>query len=385
MRGQGTAKQDPARGTWFYVLDLGTDERTGKRRQMRRRGFATERAALMAMWEVRDRVEQEQEVANAGRQTVSGYLERWLAEQEHHLSPAAWTNYRTCIRRYVIPHIGSMRLTAVKPSTLTGLYATLLRRGGKGGKPLSATSVRLVHRIVSTALREAVECGLLTANPAVRAKPPRPQRAITEVWDAAQARQFLHTTRDDRLYAAWLLGLTCGMRRGELAGLRWRDVDLTRGMVAIEQQRTTDGDGHCVVKEPKGKSRRTVSLGADVVAALRALRQQSQQERMALGIGWDESSCVFTHADASPLFPERFSSAFLAASERAGVKRIRLHDLRHTAATLMICQGVHAKVVQERLGHYSAQFTMDRYSHVLETMQEDAASRMDALLSTEAG
>jgi integrase len=385
-RGQGelhgTVKRDQARGTWQFVVDLGPDKQTDKRRQMRRRGFLDEMAAQRALLDVLTRIDSEDEVVSRGRLTVEGYTTEWLEgiRRLDRLSAAAWTNYRHCLRLYVTPHIGMRRLETVKPSTLTSLYGVLRERGGKNSRPLSATTVRLVHKVISKALADAVEDGTLASNPASRAKVPPPVRPDTAVWSPENARTFLAFVRQDRLYPAWLLAVHCGLRRGELAGLRWQDLDLDRGGAAIEQQRTTDGDGHLVTKGPKGKSRRTVALGADVVTALRELRIKVAGEREFLGVEWDESACVFTHSDSSPLFPERFTTAFQAAIVRAGVPRIRLHDARHTAATLMILEGVAPNTVQALLGHYSAAFTLDRYAHVLDRMKVDAADRMGNLL-----
>jgi integrase len=357
---------------------------------MRRRGFADDRSARKALDSVLDRIEAGDEVVTRGRLTVEKYADEWLIGMRVHLSPAGWTNYRDIVRLYVKPHIGPNRLAAVNSQTLTALYADLLASGGRNGKPLSVTSVRLVHRVLSKLFADAREAGLIGANPAARARPPRPQRPQTAVWAPEHARAFLAGVKEERLYPVWLVALTCGLRRGELAGVRWQDVDLDRGHLAVEQQRTTDGDGRLVTKEPKGKSRRTLALGADVVVVLRQLRTRTAAERLALGLSWDDSACLFTHADASPIFPERYTTSFQAAirrvnaalieAEQEPLPRIRLHDLRHTAATLMIVQGVHAKVVQERLGHYSASFTMDRYSHVLDTMQQGAADTLDDLL-----
>jgi integrase len=332
--------------------------------------------------------------------TLGAYLEEWLAEMRPTLSPSGWTNYRTLLRRYVIPRIGRVRLVDLKPATLSRLYGDLLESGGTcyvknekgrrvkdaGGawvtkpRPLSPTTVRLVHRVVFHALSDAVQSGVLPVNPAIRARQPKARRAEVSVWQPADARRFLAAARGDRLYAMYLLALTAGLRRGELAGLRWSDVDLDREAIAIRVQRTTDADSKVVEKEPKGTSRRVVQVGPDVVAALRSHRTAQLAERLAAGPAWTDSGRVFVDEAGKPYHPGRLVRLFRRLCEQVGAPPIRLHDLRHTCATVLLVGGTHPKVVQERLGHASITITMDTYSHVVDGLQREAASVIESLL-----
>lgn len=178
----------------------------------------------------------------------------------------------------------------------------------------------------------------------------------------------------------WILALTAGLRRGELAGLRWEDVDLDRAVLRIAVQRTTDSDYNIVSKEPKASSRRSEAVAEQMVTVLRRHRIRQAQERLAAGPAWQDSGLVFVDECGRGYHPQRITDLFHEAAAAAGLPRIRLHDLRHTSATLALVAGVHPKILQERLGHASIGMTLDIYSHVLAGMQHDAAAQVEGLL-----
>jgi integrase len=268
---------------------------------------------------------------------------------------------------------------------LNGLYAALLADGkqSNGGGGLSPRSVRYVHTIVHRAFRDAVRWGRIARNPADAADPPRAAatvRPTMTTWTADQVRAFLEYTADHRLHAAFVVLATTGMRRGECLGLQWSDVDLTAGRVSIVQ--TVIAVNHEVrIGSPKtARGRRTVVLDPGTVAALRQHRQRQLAERLIMGAGFTDHGLLFCRPDGGPLHPERFSRTFMIEAERAGRPRIRLHDLRHTWATLALSAGEHPKVVQERLGHANVSITLDVYSHVAEGLHGDAASRVAGII-----
>jgi integrase len=344
-----------------------------------RGGFGTKKEAEQALAEFITRVGLGH-VPAQGRQTLSEYLETWLVGCEMTLAATAFTNYRTVLRHYVLPRIGQYRLAKLTPGILTSLYAELLRTGSRRGGPLSPATVRTVHRVLSKALGDAVREQLLPTNPATHAKLPRRQRPEMKTWTAEQASAFLVHARTDRLYAAWLLALACGLRRGELAGLRWSDVDFDAATVTILNQRTVDAEWNVVVKEPKGTSRRTLDLGQGSVAALRQHRNQTNLERLAAGPAWQDSGLVFVDALGRPYHPDRLTRMFRQLSADAGVPLIRLHDARHSCATLALAAGIHPKVVQQLLGHSSWSTTMDLYTHRIARLQREASSLIEALV-----
>ena len=201
-----------------------------------------------------------------------------------------------------------------------------------------------------------------------------------QTWTATDARLFLSAASDDRLYALWVLVLATGLRRGEIAGLRWEDIDFDGGVLAVRRSRTSVAyrvhEG-----EPKTRSgRRTVSLDARVCAVLTSHRRRQLEERLAWGAAWENSGYVFTAEDGQPLHPERIKVMFDKLVASAELPRIRFHDLRHTSATLALSAGIHPKVVSERLGHSNIAITLDLYSHVTPTLQAEAADKLGAVI-----
>lgn len=285
-----------------------------------------------------------------------------------------------------MPYIGTLTLQKVDAGTLNALYARLLEEGSKHqrGGGLSPRSVRYVHTILHRAPKDAVRWGRLARNPADAADPPRTSASSSpdiKTWTADELRRFLEHHADDRLYAAWLVLATTGMRRGEALGLRWSDLDLETGRASIRQ--TLIAVNHVVqFGSPKtAKGRRSIELDGATVAAVRAHRQRQLEERLLLGTHWQDFDLVFCKATGEPLHPERFSRDFDKRAASGGFTRIRLHDLRHTWATLALGAGVHPKIVQERLGHASVGITLDIYSHATPAMQRDAAETVAALVT----
>lgn len=368
--------------TWSYVVDVGRDPVSGRRRQKWKGGFATKREAQRALSELLGR-RTEDSWFDASAKTVGEYLEDWHRLVSPRLRPTTSASYFEVIHGWVLPRIGSMSLTAVSPMTLMALYAELTesgRRDGRGG--LSASSVTYCHRILKQALGNAVKWGLLQRNPADLVSPPRKSTPEMSTWTADEARRFLDAVADDRLYALWLLLVVTGMRRGEALGLRWKDVDLVAGRIAIRQTLLKIGyETH--FGEPKTKrSRRSVSIDAFTVAALTAHRERQLAERLpTLEPASDAAlDLVFTQTDGRPLQPQNVTQAFGNTLRRLGLPIIRLHDLRHTSATLALGAGIHPKVVSERLGHSNITITLDTYSHVIPGLHEAAADQLAAVI-----
>ena len=365
--------------TWSYVLSLGRGP-DGKKQQKWVGGFRTRREAEAALTEALERI-RTGTWADPGRQTVGEYLEDWLTAVRPSLRSSTATSYEHTLRKWVIPRIGHLRLGALSSAKLSALYGELLRSGrhdGKGG--LSPRSVAYTHRVVTHALKDAVSWGLLARNPAAHVDPPRVARPEMQVWTQQEVQRFLASVADDRLYALWTVLLATGLRRGEALGLRWDDVDLDRRRLSI-QRAVTVVDYEIVVSEPKtARGRRSVSIDPTTAAVLAAHRKRQLEERLAWGPAWQDSAYVFTTEDGGVLHPQRVTLIFKRLAQSAGLPAIRLHDLRHTAATLALTAGIHPKVVSERLGHATIGITLDTYSHVGETLQDEAATRVAGLI-----
>jgi len=369
---------------WAFVAWVPDDARG--RRQVWRNGFRTKAEAVAAerrfLVEAADATDRgPDEPAPAPSPTLGVFLVDWLTHSASTRRPTTSELYDKLVRQHIVPHLGTVGLAALAPADIRGWHAALLVKPKRwGGAPLSPTTVRTAHRVLRRALQDALRWELIDRNPCDAVIAPRPAEVEMRAWDAEQARTFLAYVEHDRLAAMWRLFLATGMRRGEVAGLRWIDVDLDAARLAVRSTRVLVYTDVQVVEPKTRRSRRAVSLDAGTVAALRAHLQRQEAERARAGELWTASGYVFVREDGRPIDPDRITHLFRVAIDGCGLPRIRLHDLRHTAATLALGAGVHPKVVSERLGHSSIAITLDTYSHVLPSMQEDAAARMGDLL-----
>jgi integrase len=314
------------------------------------------------------------------RITVEAYLlERWLPMKRAQLRPSSFDSYERNLKNHVIPRLGSVPLQRLTPEDLDGLYADLLsggRRNGSGGC-LSAKTVRYVHGIVRKALADAHRKGTVSRNVADLADPPKAsafRRQEMRAWNAAQLRQFLEEMSTHRLYGAFFLAANTGMRRGEVLGLRWRDVDFSAGRLSVQQALISIAYRLELADVKTNAGRRTIDLDERTRAVLRARRKQQLEEHLLIGRRCTDDTLVFSQPDGSPIRPDYLSQLFERHLTRSVLPRIRFHDLRHTHATILLQAGVPVKVVSERLGHANPAFTMTVYQHVLPGMQADAAA-----------
>ncbi|MDQ3986898.1 MAG: tyrosine-type recombinase/integrase [Actinomycetota bacterium] len=309
------------------------------------------------------------------RLTLAVFLvDRWLPSAANTVRATTLTGYRGHALNHIVPRMGDLPLTRLTPRHLNDFYAELRSNGRvKGTGPLGPVTVRRIHGTLHRALNDAVKWGLIAANPASAADPPRLEHpaATMRIWTASQLRSFLETTEGDDLHPLWVLLATTGMRRGEVLGLRWGDVDLARAVLAVRQTAVTV-EGQIRFSEPKSaRSRRVIALDD---FTCRVLGQRLAKQRP------ESSQLVFSSPDGSPLDPAHVSKTFRLLVEDSGLPLIRLHDLRHTHATLALQAGVHPKIVSERLGHSTVALTLDVYSHALSHLQEEAATRIGRLV-----
>ncbi len=365
-------------GTYYVVLDLEPDPGTGKRRQKWHSGFTGKREAEKALAGLLAS-RYDGSYVEPSKLTLAVFLrERWLPTAATTVRATTLDCYRRHCERYLIPRLGAVPLQGLTSDRLTLLYRDLLEQGGVKGRPLSPNSVRRIHATLHRALRDAQSWGYTTRNVASSATKPRVPRLgeRLQTWSGDEVAAFLSAVRHDRLYAAWHLAISTGMRRSELLGLRWQDVDLTLARASVRQVLTHIGH-QVVIGEPKTKrSRRAVALDRDTVAVLREWKAAQIADRLAAGPAWQDSGYLFTREDGRYVHPDTFSYWFEKHLRVAGLRRIRFHDLRHTHASLALQAGVSAKVVSDRLGHASVAFTLDVYSHVVPSLQEEAAERV---------
>ena len=367
--------------SWTYILDTSLPGQ--RRRQKSKGGYRTKRGALTALNEAQSTVQRGIYVEPSKLSVKTFLLDHWLPATKAGLRESTFQGYRSAIRRYVLPRLGETRLQALTPDQLNAFYGELLasgRSGGKGG--LSPKTVHNVHVMLHKALHDAVRWSYLPRNVAEFSDPPRqtsPGKAM-RTWTPEELRSFLQFVEADPLFAAWVLSSSTGMRRGEVLGLRWQDIDFDHRRLSIRQT-IISIDYRVEVSEPKtARGRRSVALDTGTVTALRAHRAAQNQLKLKLGEAWQDHDLVFCRDDGTPVHPDRFTQMFDKQVREGGLTRIRLHDLRHTHATLALAAGIHPKVVSERLGHSTVAFTMDVYSHAIPSMEAEAAETIARLV-----
>jgi len=311
----------------------------------------------------------------ANKTTVGEYLEHWLETAQPGLRHNTWVMYKQVVRDHILPGIGGVKLTALRPDHIQRLCAARAAAG------VGSSTIRKMHVCLHRALGQATLWGLVPRNVASLVDKPRLKaKADRQPLTPAEVQRLLVACRGHRMEVLLYLAIVTGLREGELLGLRWSDVDWERQSLSVSRQvqRLRGGGGivYAPVKTRAGS--RLVALGPDAMEMLRMQRGRVDQMRRVAGEGWKEHDLVFPSMVGTPLEPGRVWRTLQQMLDKAGVQRVRVHDLRHTSATLMLLQGVHPKVVQERLGHSSINVTMDVYSHVINGMQADAAVSIEA-------
>lgn len=368
MRARGTiTSRSP--GSYRIRYSLGRDA-AGRRRW----GTATvrgtrkdaERALARALIAVADG-----EHVDPSRVTVADWLSHWLASTQAEVSPKTHERYAEIVRCYLAPALGALRLQR--------LTASDIQRGYNGfTRSPSPRTRRHIHRILKSALARAVEQQAIARNPADALKrlpkvEPKPLTVLTVEQSTKLLQAIAHTTT----YWPVLLALATGMRRGKILALRWKNVDLEQGVVRVVGSLEQTRKGGLRFKATKTDRARAVTLPKFAVEELRRWKQAQAEGLLALGVRQGGESLVCARLDGQPKRPDVVTNEFLHFMRKAGIPKVRFHDLRHTHATQLLASGVHPKIVQERLGHSTITLTLDLYSHVSETMQSDAAVKLD--------
>jgi integrase len=390
--GEGGISEYATKAGPRFLIKYGYTRPDGSKAVALKRGYLTRKAVGAALRGQLGNVDKGTHVA-PNKVTVGEHMATWLDGLRK--EPSTVASYRKNVRLHVEPHIGSLRIEQLTGTRLTKLYASLEKTGrvdGKGG--LSARTVRYIHTIVHAGMGAGVRDGLLAANPADRADPPSAKAAASpemRFWTAEELRTFLDQRGEakDELVIAWSLLASTGMRRGEAIGLRWGDVDFDSARLSVRRSVTvvkTKGMGQeIIIGPPKSGKARVIDVDPGMLATLKA--HKVAQGTLALSLARDDAY-VLADIEGNPRHPDGFSKRFVAALVAARqavgedkVSTIRLHDLRHTHATLLLAAGIPVKVVSERLGHANAMITLGIYAHVMPGMQAEAAAKFGALLS----
>jgi integrase len=366
-------------GHWAIVIDV-RDPQTGKRKRRwhsfagTKRGAQVECARLLTELKAGTAID-------PSRMTLAAFLERWIEHMQGQVSPRSHERYAELCRKNLAPLLGGLTLTKLQPAHIAAAYSKALasgRRDGQGG--LSAHTVTHMHRVLREALQQAVQWQMLARNPADAVRPPKVERKQVSVLDAAATAELIEAARSYSMFVPILLAVCTGMRRGEIAALRWRNVDLAGGQLSvgasIEQTRAG-----CREKQPKSGKGRTIVLPAMLIEELRKHRLEQAQALLSIGIRVTPDHHVVMQPDGMARTPNGLTAGYRIFLKARGLKRVRLHDLRHTHATHLLAAGIHPKVASERLGHSKVGITLDLYSHVLPGMQGEAADRINTLIT----
>lgn len=307
--------------------------------------------------------------------TLGEFLEYWLTQSvKPRLRPLTHAGYQVNVRKHITPTLGTIKLDRLTPQHVQEMLTERLAAG------LSPKTIRYVHQVLRSALGVAKRWELVDRNVATLVDPPRAKRAQIRPLEPVDARRFLESVRGDRLEALYSVALALGLRQGEALGLRWQDIDLEAGVLKVRNQLQRI-DTKLILVEPKtDRSRRTLVVPQSIVERLREHAKRQLAEKLWAGSRWVENDLVFPNRYGGPLQARRVIDEFHKALDKAGLPRIRFHDLRHSCATLLLVQGVSPRVVMDILGHSEIAMTMNTYSHVVPELQRDAAERMESVL-----
>jgi integrase len=360
-----------ANGRWQGAVDLGWKDGQRIRKRVTRK---TRREVVLEMRELVAKAERGQ-LRPERAPTLAEWLDTYVAEvAQGRVRPSTLVSYQSHIAHHLKPGLGRHRIDQLRPQHIAAFYRDRLRT-------LSPASVRRIHAVLRRALTVAVRWGLITTNPAIMVDPPPMSSTEPQPYSLAEARAFLTAAATDRLSARWVLALSLGLRQGEALGLQWDDIDFPRGRLQVRRAlRLQPGGELALVKTKTLRSNRTLPMPGPLSSALQAHRASQADELTRAADLWRDSDLVFTTAIGTPVHPRNDYRAFQRIIKNAGLRRIRLHDLRHTAASVLLAQGVPARVVMEILGYSQISVTLNTYTHVDTSLTQEAADRMEQAL-----
>lgn len=365
------------KGVWYARVTF-TDQ-SGKRRYIKRRGDTKSHARELVKQLLRDLDDSGDMVIEGNQITVNKYFDRWLtAAAKPRLSERTFLDYEDLLRRYIRPAMGNKRLADLRPLDVQALYSDLQERG------LSSRTVRYTHAVLSSGLKQAVKWGLIIRNPASMTELPKQTRKEMQSLSPESAASFLAAAAKDKWGIIFSFALVTGMRPEEYLGLQWKDIDFQSGLVTV--QRTLcwrRRGGGWYFGEPKtSRSRRSIPLPYSIINMLTEHKRQQAEKRLKMGPVYQNFDLVFNSDNGGPLLPQNlFRRHFKPILKEAGLDQsIRMYDLRHSCATLLLASNENPKVVSERLGHASITLTLDTYSHVLPSMQRAATDKLERML-----
>lgn len=360
---------------WSIIVDIGNDPKTGKRRQKRFSGYNTKKEAQTDLARIITELEQGTFILPS-TDTLEEYLHYWIKQRENNLSPTTIYGYKSMIRNHIIPEMGKVKLPELKPLHIQEYYNLKL-------ETLSSQTVLHHHRLLRKALQDAKVWQLIKINPADHVEPPKAKKYKANVLNIDEIKSLLKALEGHRLEVPITLMLFLGLRRGELLALKWSDIDYKNKTITIQRNLVRGGDDgtELILKEPKTEeSNRTIPISDNILLLLKKQELKQKENKLKMGKYYNNSDFIFTTEIGNLINPSSFSREFGEFIKDNNLRHVRLHDLRHTNATLMLKSNIPPKVASERLGHSTITTTLDLYSHVLKDMERETSDKLDTMI-----
>lgn len=382
--GEGTAEWDEKRRCYFAKVTY-KDPVSGETKRKKIKGTQN-KGETIKLGQAWARSIESGLLPDASKTSLWTWLKRWLDDyvKPPRVKVKTHEKYESVLRLYVKPALGDVPITKLQAPDVQRLYNQLLQSGGEDKKGLSAHTVKCVHIALHAALKQALKAGMITRNVLDATEPPKGQRVEVKALTPEQEKNLLAAAykEGDRAYIICLLALSTGMRRGEIFGLKWSDIDLDKSTIHVQRSIVTVG-GKIIEQESTktASSRRRIPVPAGVIKELRKWKAIQNEQRLAAGEAYSDKGLVITTEVGTPYHPSTFDKVYKRALKAAGMKDegFCLHDLRHTHATRLFAEGWSAKAVQERLGHSSIKVTMDTYTHLVPGIQDEMVKKLDGI------
>lgn len=357
---------------WYIIVEM--KDENGKRKRKWLSGFTSEKEAEKKLPEVLQQLNTNSFV-DTNNITLRDYLQLWLKDYaKHNVAPTTYDKYSYASNK-ISEILGNMKLQQIKPLHIQQFVNKL------NNSDLSSSTVLSYFRVLNAAINQAVKWQLLLYNPCEAITPPRNKQSKMMILDQEEIQILLNESKDHIIYPVIVLALLCGLRRGEILGLQWENIDFYSGTIHLENN-LVRANNKVILKETKtATGRRAVDISTNVVDVLKKIKKQKMHYKQLYGSSYHDNNFVCTWEDGRPFRPDYIPKAFAKILANADLPKIRFHDLRHTHASILLKSGVHPKVVQERLGHSSISITLDTYSHLVPSLQRSAAEKMATMFS----
>ena len=370
-------------GKWEVEVSLGLNPADGKRKYKSKR-FKRKKDAKE--WAAKQEINKNMGIViDTGDYKIKEYLNEWIEDHKENLSPTTYDGYKMIIRVHLNPALGQLKLENLRPIHIKSYFRHKKKNGRADGKKggLSQKTLLQHYRVLSKALKEAVKMELLKRNPAKAVSSPKPKKKVIQAMNEKQINKLLKVAKNENewIYNFIYLAVKTGMRRGELLGLRWEDVNLNEKQLNIRNTLVITKKG-MIFKEPKTSSSiRPIEITEDLISVLKSIQKNQNKRKIYLGLNYcTNNNLVFCKDNGEKFNPDTATRRFKRIAKKAGLDQFHLHTLRHTHATLLLKAGVHPKIVQERLGHSSITQTLDTYSHVIPSMQREAIEKLRIII-----